>query len=140
MTKKSKIFAWVLIILSYVATFGIPLTAAYHYLAKETIAKEAGVGGALFWIVTAIISLAAVISINKLINKMKANTFKSLFKGLTKIGFIYLLKMMLMFTTINVQNLDKVIDFSIMGLVIGTLIQVFAVTKYNEYIREVGIL
>ena len=140
MTKKSKIFAWSLIILSYVATFGIPLAAAYNYLARETIAKEAGVGGALFWIITSIISLAAVISINKLINKMKANTFKSLFKGLTKIGFIYLLKMMLMFTTVNVQNLDKVIDFSIMGLVIGTLIQVFVVSKYNEYIREVGIL
>lgn len=140
MTKKSKIFAWALIILSYVVTFGIPLTASYHYLAKETIAKDAGVGGAIFWIVTSIISLAAVISINKLINKMKANTFKSLFKGLSKIGFIYLLKMMLMFTTVNVQNLDKVIDFSIIGLVIGTLIQVFAVTKYNEYIREVGIL
>lgn len=140
MTKKSKFFAWTLIVLSYVATFGIPLAAAYKYLAQDTIAKEAGVGGAVFWIVVSIISLGLVISVNKLVNKMKANTFKSLFKAITKIGFVYVLKMMLIFTSVNVANLNKVIDFAIMGMVIGAILEVWAVSRYTEYIREVGIL
>ena len=140
MTKKQKLLAWSLIILSYVFSYGTALAAAYHYLAKETLAKEGGKGGAVFYLFVGVLSLVLVISVNRLIHKMKANTFKSLFRGITKVGFIFVVKLGLMYANVNAAALINVMDFTLLGMVLGIVTEMFVVHKYNAYIREVGIL
>lgn len=137
MSKLSKFKAWTLIALSYVFSYGATLVSAYHYLAKDQIS---GKGGGFFYTVVGITLILAIVSINRLLNKMDANTFKSIFKGLMKIGIVFVLMFVATFISVNFDELSKVLMFTMFGLALGTLVEVLAVHKYGDYIREVGVL
>lgn len=137
MSKLSKFKAWTLIAISYIFSYGATLVSAYHYLAKDQLS---GKGGGFFYTVVGITLILAIVSINRLINKMDANTFKSIFKGLMKIGIVFILMFAATFISVNFNELSKVLMFTMFGLALGTLIEVLAVHKYGDYIREVGVL
>lgn len=139
MTKRQKFKVWFLIALSYVFNFGTPFAAAYVYLAKDNVSKLPK-GGAFFFIVGGIIAITFFVSVMKLINKMKANTFKSIFKGLVKVCIIIGIQFSLKYVTYNFIELLKVFNITIIGMVLGTLVETYVVSKYNDYVREVEIL
>lgn len=139
LTLKQKILAWLLIIGSYVFTYLTPMMASYFYLAVDKV-EEAGKGGIAFWMVVSISSVFAIVALNRMINKTKANMFKSFFKGMARIGFIALMAFLVKYVNFNLANVLSVIYVSIGGSVVGVLLEMWAVGKYKNYIREVGVL
>lgn len=139
LTIKQKILAWVLIIGSYIFTYLTPMVASYYLLAEEQV-EEAGKGGAFFWMVISISSVFAIVAIHRMVNRTKANMFKSFFKGLARIGFITLMAFLLRYVNFNLGAILNVIWITIGGSVIGVLLEMTAVGKYRDYIREVGVL
>lgn len=140
MTKKQKFTAWFLIIMSYVSTYGAALSASYIYLAKDIVKSESFKGGGFLYFVVGVIVVTFVVSVTKLINKMKANGFKTLFKSLMKIGVLLFLSFFVRYIAHNFEALYKVLGFTIFGLGLGTTFEMIVVTKYKDYIQEVGIL
>lgn len=139
LTIKQKIAAWSLIIGSYVFTYLTPMVASYYLLAEEKV-EEAGKGGAFFWMMMSISAVFAIVAIHRMVNRTKANMFKSFFKGFSRIGFIALMAFLLRYINFNLAAILDVIWITIGGSVIGLLLEMTAVGKYKEYIREVGVL
>lgn len=139
-SKKGKFLTWFLIILSYVFSYGSALVASYFYLAKDHLGSSAGKGGGFFYTVVGIILITLIISTTKLINKMGANVFKTIFKGLMKIGIIFVIKFATSYVSLNFQALTNVLSFTVLGMMLGTITEMIAVQKYGDYIREVGVL
>ena len=57
-------------------------------------------------------------------------------KKLLIIGIQFSLK----YVTYNFIELLKVFNITIIGMVLGTLVETYVVSKYNDYVREVEIL
>lgn len=140
MTIKKKLLAWLLVALSYAFKFLTPLIAGYHYLAKDVIAREAGKGGAFWYFFVSILVTVFFISMFKLVNKMKANFFKSMFRGLVNIGVVVFLMILTNYISYNFSALNKVLGFTVSGVAVGTLFEVAAVSFYGQYFREAGVL
>lgn len=140
MTIKQKMFAWLLIALSYISSFATPLVASYFYLAKDKLAEEAGKGGAFFYIFVSIVFMVLVISLTKLVNKMKANVFKSIFKTFIKLSIVVFLMFMTSYVSYNFAALQKVLGFTVGGMALGSAFEIWAVAKYGKYFGEVGVL
>lgn len=139
MTLKQKIAAWALIVGSYILTYLTPMVASYYLLAEEKV-EEAGKGGAIFWMVMSVSAVFAIVAINRMVNKTKANMFKSFFKGFSRVGFIMLMAFLIRYVNFNLGAILNVIWITAGGSVIGILLEMWAVGKYKNYIREVGVL
>lgn len=140
MSKRHKIYTWLLITLSYVFSYGSTLVASYHYLAKDLIKESSIKGGGFFFAITGITLITAIVSLTKLINRMKANVFKSIFKGLMKVGIIFIIKFTVTYVSVNFEALSSVLMFTIFGMILGTSVEAYTVHKYGDYVREVGVL
>lgn len=139
LTAKKKLLVWLLIVIAYVLKFGTALVAGWHYLAKDIVRESNVKGGIFYYTFIGVVVFALFISILKLINKMKANAFKTLFKGFTSIAVVYTILLLAVFINTNVLALTKVLQITISGMFLGTILEAYIVWKFNNYIREVGI-
>jgi hypothetical protein len=138
MTTQKKILAWLLIILSYLFTFVTPMVAAYYLLAQDKL-EEATKGGFFYFLVIGIFGGALIIAFMKIINKQKSNIIKSAFRFVVKIAMLYGALAFTRYIDYNISALINVIYISAAGFLVGALVETFAVAKYKEYIREVGV-
>lgn len=136
---KKVFLVWFLIVISYLFKFGTALIASYHYLAKDVIRESNVKGGVFYYTIVSIILLTLFVSVTKLINRMKANTFKSLFRGFTHISMVYFVMLISEYINANVKALTSVLQFTILGMLLGIVIEAVVVGKFKDYIREVGI-
>lgn len=135
---KDKIISWFLIALHYGFIFVTPMIAAYFYLAKDTLDK-AGKGGLLYFLIVGLAGGGLAIALLKLINKQKANGFKTIFRMGIKIGLMFGILNMVKYINVNLAALDKVLWITLGGFIVGSIIEFIAVSKYRDYIREVGV-
>lgn len=135
---KTKFYSWLLIMLSYLATFVTPMIAAYYLLASDVVSEHTK-GGIFYFIVIGIFGGGLAITLTKLINKQKANIFKTIFKLGVKTGLILAFMSMINYISFNLDNLQSVLWIGLSGFILGSIIEAFAVFKYPEYLREVGV-
>lgn len=139
-SSKQKFAAWTLVILSYIFNYITPMVAAYFLLAEEKITEaSSSKGGLAFWLVVTFAGAGAMFAVRRMVNKMKANVFKSFFKNFIKIGFIILMAFVVNYISFNLSQLLTVIWISVGGAVLGTLVEMIAVGKFKHYIREAGV-
>jgi uncharacterized membrane protein len=135
---KSKIIAWFLVTLSYLFTFVTPMVAAYYLLAQDKL-EEASKGGFFYFLIIGVFGGSLIIAFITIINKQKANTIKTIFRFIVKIAILYGVLAFTNYIDYNITALLKVIYIASGGFIVGSLIEMFAVSKYRDYIREVGV-
>jgi hypothetical protein len=132
-----RFWAWVLIILSYLTTFGVPIVGAYYFLAVDRV-KEEGRGGIFYLTMVSIFLIVMLITLIKAVDKMEANLFKSIFKMALRVGIALGLVMLVKFVDLNEAKLINFLYTLLGGMFLGSLIETIAVSLYGKYIREVG--
>lgn len=132
-----RLWAWVLIVLSYLTTFGVPIVGAYYFLAIEKV-EEAGRGGIFYLTMVTIFTIIMVITLIKAVGKMEANLFKSIFRMAMRVLFVLGLIMLVKFIDFNEGKIISFLYTLLGGMALGSIIENVAVILYGDYIREVG--
>lgn len=133
-----KVKAWLLIILTYIFTFLTPVLAAFFLLADDVYKSESK-GGFLFYLILTIVAVVFATYITRVVNKQKANHFKTIFKAGLFYGIMWLMLSLLDYVTFNIERLDLVIYISMVGYFLGALTKSLAVHRYYDYVRELGV-
>jgi hypothetical protein len=132
-----RFWAWILIILSYLSTFLLPIVGAYYFLAIDKV-KESGRGGIFYLTLVSIFTIIMLITLVKAVNKMEANLFKSIFKTALKVIIALSLIMIIKFVDMNEAKLINFLYTLLGGFTLGSMFEMIAVILYGKYIREVG--
>ncbi len=132
-----RFWAWVLIILSYLTTFGVPIIGAYYFLAIEKV-EESGKGGIFYLTMVTIFTIIMLITLIKAVAKMEANLFKSIFRMAMRVLVALGLIMLVQFVDLNEGKLISFLYTLLGGMTLGSIIETVAVILYGPYIREVG--
>lgn len=133
-----KFKAWLLILASWLFTFATPIISAYFLLAKRESVEKFRLG-LVFWLVATVTVGALVFYINRQFMNVKANVFKTIFKGVKSISLLGLLWFFLSYVDTNITKLGYVVAITVGGVFIGKIFEFIAVAKYKDYIQEVGV-
>lgn len=133
-----RIWAWMLIIASYLSSFGIPLVGAYFFLAIEKV-EEAGRGGIFYLIILTVFIIVMFITLVKAVNEMEANLFKSIFRTAIRIVIIIGFIAFIQFIDLNEGKIISFIYTVLGGMTLGSIFEIIVVSLYGDYVREVGV-
>lgn len=132
-----KLRVWFLVILIYLATFGVPLIVGYLTFAEQIEAKT---GGAFFYFVFFVVFVVFLKKILNAIKKQKASYTKAIFKLLISLVVLYLTYKVTSYVQINFQQLAQLLLWTIGGRLIGFLLELLAVKTDKVYLEEIGVV
>jgi ABC-type uncharacterized transport system fused permease/ATPase subunit len=133
-----KIKALALVILSYMSTYLTPVIAAFFILADGAWKGEQK-WNLIFLLFVMIVFIAFAIKVATVVNKQKANHFKTLFQGGIFMGFMWLIMGIIDYMTFNMLQIQQVLWITVLGYAGGMLFKTLAIQKYKDFIRELGV-
>jgi|LGOV01.1.fsa_nt_gb hypothetical protein len=134
---KDKAKIWSLIVLSYIATFGTPITFGYIFFAEQIEAKT---GGGLFYIVSTIVGTFLVIKMLLAIRKWKASIAKAIIKATITLGLLYIVYEVIGYVTFNFEDLATLVLYTIIGRTVAVVLEILAIRIDKVYVEEIGVI
>lgn len=134
---KKKLGIWLLAMLIYLSTFGVPIIAGYITFAEVI---EERTGGGFFYFVFFITFIIFLKKIFNAIKKQKAGYTKAIFKLLISMITLYLVYKITTYIQINFEELATLILWSIGGRLLGFVFELIAVRTDKIYLEEIGVV